>query len=767
MLRYRILTICFVAVFVSFLFLTPTTLLSKESFCDFLHLTHIEYDPYIYADASYYVFHAGDTLDGPVHSNNILVLRYDPVFFNCLSTSAKYYRSIRAFPQLSEPILFGAPVRIFSEQWTQGREEGLLIGDPEAGMRYRIVIDRRELQIFTWRNGLPFNDDLQPEILSVDEHPVIFVDSPLELMGVLDGELTIGCSQDIYLLDDLKYVSDDQFGFFDEEVCDDFLGVVSEQNIVIANTIANGKDNGFENRNNLDRHSIILNGAFLTLRGSFTFEDMNYDRDLYHGPRPDERGYIYLKGSLAQYMKGWVHVSNHDGTGYRRKFYRYDFRLHEHRPPLFPEIPYQEIPGEGNILYLNAEGSPYFLTGEGAYDSVFVSDGTEIILKQGHSLSARHKMAFEGTDETPITVTREQPARYRRYTGITVGEDGCGVFSHVVFGESVCFSGESADFRFTNCRFEGNVDFDGEFDTLRFENCELVGDLTCESVFNTAINNCIVQGKTILYRGDAGGSFELHNNRIEGGAYLNVYGDLSMKRNLIFDGISLPARTNNALLENNTVVHSDSCGIFLHSRANALIRNNIIAFNRTGLARDYTPNYGDDIRLCYNNVFGNTDSEYQEFDPGVGSISADPQFATMDSTGYYLSEASPCIDTGDPESEPDPDGSRADIGAFPYDPALDLNDQENSQHPIFFTINAYPNPFNDQLRLCISSPNRTEAEIHIYTLAGRQLYSKEVKLQAGMNVYQTTAHTFPAQGMYFVKVVADRKIKLRKVLYLK
>ena len=36
---------------------------------------------------------------------------------------------------------------------------------------------------------------------------------------------------------------------------------------------------------------------------------------------------------------------------------------------------------------------------------------------------------------------------------------------------------------------------------------------------------------------------------------------------------------------------------------------------------------------------------------------------------YHLAPGSPCIDAGDPASPPDPDGSRADIGALPFDPA--------------------------------------------------------------------------------------------------
>ncbi len=41
-----------------------------------------------------------------------------------------------------------------------------------------------------------------------------------------------------------------------------------------------------------------------------------------------------------------------------------------------------------------------------------------------------------------------------------------------------------------------------------------------------------------------------------------------------------------------------------------------------------------------------------------------PLFVDADNGDYHLTVDSPCIDAGDPDSEPDPDGSRADIGAF-------------------------------------------------------------------------------------------------------
>ncbi len=49
---------------------------------------------------------------------------------------------------------------------------------------------------------------------------------------------------------------------------------------------------------------------------------------------------------------------------------------------------------------------------------------------------------------------------------------------------------------------------------------------------------------------------------------------------------------------------------------------------------------------------------------GTGCIDSDPLFEDPSNDNYHLTATSPCIDTGDPASPPDPDGSVADMGAF-------------------------------------------------------------------------------------------------------
>jgi hypothetical protein len=92
------------------------------------------------------------------------------------------------------------------------------------------------------------------------------------------------------------------------------------------------------------------------------------------------------------------------------------------------------------------------------------------------------------------------------------------------------------------------------------------------------------------------------------------------------------------------------------------IYNNIVTYNSTGIGRNAT----GEILLEYNDIFNNIDTDYYNITAGVTDISLDPIFAGGSPYDYHLTENSPCIDTGNPSSEPDPDGSVADIGAYYY-----------------------------------------------------------------------------------------------------
>jgi len=123
-------------------------------------------------------------------------------------------------------------------------------------------------------------------------------------------------------------------------------------------------------------------------------------------------------------------------------------------------------------------------------------------------------------------------------------------------------------------------------------------------------------------------------------------------------------------IHNNTVVNTQAYHGFLISGDNSGIEliNNIIAFNNNDGVQFYDGNQGDAV-LTYNDNYGNG-SNWNNCTPGVGNISLNPLFVTVQGNPFTIAHNSPCIDTGDPAFPLDPDNTRADIGAYFYDQTL-------------------------------------------------------------------------------------------------
>ena len=110
---------------------------------------------------------------------------------------------------------------------------------------------------------------------------------------------------------------------------------------------------------------------------------------------------------------------------------------------------------------------------------------------------------------------------------------------------------------------------------------------------------------------------------------------------------------------NNTIIGS---GFNVQHDATPSFFNNIVAF----------ANYSLDLPLSapmpevrYNDFWqcGQINDEFKT----NGNIFVDPRFANSTNYNFQLLPDSPCIDAGDPAATPDPDGTRADQGAFYFD----------------------------------------------------------------------------------------------------
>lgn len=105
---------------------------------------------------------------------------------------------------------------------------------------------------------------------------------------------------------------------------------------------------------------------------------------------------------------------------------------------------------------------------------------------------------------------------------------------------------------------------------------------------------------------------------------------------------------------NNDAVHLDNM-------TGADVYNNIIF--RNGDYGVFVTENTDNVRVAYNDFFAN-DHTIGGVDFDRRNILENPRFLDEDNEDFFLRGDSPCIDGGDPDSDPDPDNTRADIGLF-------------------------------------------------------------------------------------------------------
>ncbi|GEM_PF-612899 len=150
------------------------------------------------------------------------------------------------------------------------------------------------------------------------------------------------------------------------------------------------------------------------------------------------------------------------------------------------------------------------------------------------------------------------------------------------------------------------------------------------------------------------------NDPINPQQHTGIVGEATLiSRNLIIKQTYNGIGTNSAQIVNNTIADNFYEGIVA---SGSTIKNNIIVGNSIGIKN--TGPSGSNLGISYNNVWNSRSSDYFNCTPGTGNISAAPVFVNQSAGDFHLQGTSPCIDAGDPASPLDPDGTRADMGAF-------------------------------------------------------------------------------------------------------
>jgi len=150
-----------------------------------------------------------------------------------------------------------------------------------------------------------------------------------------------------------------------------------------------------------------------------------------------------------------------------------------------------------------------------------------------------------------------------------------------------------------------------------------------------------------------------------------------------------------------------------------------------------------------------------------GNIDENPLFADPDNGDFHLTEDSPCIDAGDPESPLDPDSTRADMGAYYYHHEVDVTPDLILHPSSFILYPAHPNPFNATTTIRYELPRPSHVSLSVHDLAGRLVETLvDERVDGGRYATSWQAGSLPS-GLYFIRFEVNDRAQMQKVVLIR
>ena len=353
-------------------------------------------------------------------------------------------------------------------------------------------------------------------------------------------------------------------------------------------------------------------------------------------------------------------------------------------------IPAGDVSGTWNVA-----GSPYIIDGEILIisgDQLTIDPGVSVELSGHYKFIIKGRLLAEGALGNTITFSAQTPATgwhgLRFIDTNTNGQDSSKiVYCEIEDGKA---TGISPDYRGGGIYCSNSSDILIQNSTLSNNSAISNGGAIYLSESDVFIDNVIITDNTAS--GAGGGIYLYHsdpvlneviisnNSATYDGAGINCFNsDPTITWSQIYgnttqwNGAGISCFNNsapviqNSTLSNNLAFMSGSAVAVLYNSDVTLLNSIVWENANNGIYVESAST----LTATYSDIMNGTGQSYF----GTGCIDEDPLFANPANDDYQITWAnfptqdstkSPCINTGDPASPPDPDGTRADMGALPF-----------------------------------------------------------------------------------------------------
>ena len=433
-----------------------------------------------------------------------------------------------------------------------------------------------------------------------------------------------------------------------------------------------------------------------------------------------------------------------------------------------------------DTLWISEENSPYYIMQDLVIEdggAFIISEGAKVFIANDVSILCHAPVSIKGTADKPIEIKPINPGIGWQNIEITASadivniehaiiEDGlllitdCAVnFNHVDF-----INNQSSQWNSAISRFFGG--------SLVVNQCSITADNNGEGFLCHDMEAPIFTNNIFTSIPDAIEMLNCENGIIRNCEFRQLNDDaidLNNCRNILIDsnfihqvqdrGMEIGSEdfgsSTNIILSRNVISECKE-GITFKEGSTGLVENNTFYNNSVGVAAIEPKKQSLEgshaiIRNCifsqntlavFTDEYSSSSISYSLSDgvalEGEYNITGDPGFRDAELLDFSLLETSICINAGDPASTHDPDGSRADIGAFHLS-ILGSTEVELAK------LKSWPNPVKDRISIALP-PNITCESFYLIGLSSKNKIHPIFKSD---NKYEFDLSQF-SSGIYFI-----------------